>query len=124
MGQPFFRAEQRGRDGTFWHDVAPRALDSGGIVKWAIRQELEIPALTDEFVQAFTHSPVRTDDRLMIQSVCTKCGASRVVSLSDRSLEEWEDSHVCGKEQPAPKKPVRMPERPSRSPQSKTPRDI
>ena len=51
--------------------------------------------MTNEFFPAFTHSPLRSGDRLMIQSVCTKCGAYQIVSMSDRSLEEWEDGHVC-----------------------------
>jgi hypothetical protein len=51
--------------------------------------------MVHEFVQTFNRSPVRTNNRLMIESVCTKCGASSLVSCADQSLERWEDGHVC-----------------------------
>jgi hypothetical protein len=62
--------------------------------------------MTNEFFQAFSHSPVRTPDRLMIESVCTRCGASSLVSLSDSSLDRWEDDHVCESADPTKIVPV------------------
>ena len=32
----------------------------------------------------------------LVESTCTKCGASKTVSLRDGSLEEWESEHTCG----------------------------
>jgi hypothetical protein len=54
----------------------------------------------NEFNIEFARYGVRTEDRLLIHSVCTKCGASKLVSYHDGSLEKWEDSHKC-EERPA-----------------------
>lgn len=43
--------------------------------------------MASEFLPDFTHFPVRTEISLLIQTVCTKCGASRVVSVADGSLK-------------------------------------
>jgi hypothetical protein len=50
---------------------------------------------TTEFIQAFSHNPVYSGDRLMIESVCTQCGASKLVSMLDGSLKKWEKGHKC-----------------------------
>ena len=44
---------------------------------------------------SFTRSLVPHGSRLMIQSVCVRCGASRLVSKHDGSLENWEGGHRC-----------------------------
>jgi predicted nucleic acid-binding Zn-ribbon protein len=51
--------------------------------------------MASEPLQAFTHAPIRTDTRLMILSVCIKCGFSKLVSVQDGSLEKWETGHKC-----------------------------
>ncbi len=43
----------------------------------------------------FTHMPVKTEARLLIVSTCQKCGASKLVSSFDGSLQRWEDGHKC-----------------------------
>lgn len=44
---------------------------------------------------SYLRSLVPQGSRLMIQSECVACGASRLVSRHDGSLEEWEDGHRC-----------------------------
>jgi hypothetical protein len=51
--------------------------------------------MASENLQAFTHAPMRTETRLMILSVCIKCGLSKLVSVQDGSLEKWESGHKC-----------------------------
>jgi hypothetical protein len=51
--------------------------------------------VSDEFIQAFSHNAVYSGDRLIIESVCTRCGASKLVSMLDGSLKKWEDGHKC-----------------------------
>jgi hypothetical protein len=53
-----------------------------------------------KFHPAFSHDAVHTKDRIMIESVCMRCGARKLVSIQDGSLEKWEDDHDCGKRQP------------------------
>ena len=43
----------------------------------------------------FAHKLVRTGNRLMIESTCTKCGAVSLVSDHDDTLETWEEGHTC-----------------------------
>jgi hypothetical protein len=43
----------------------------------------------------FTLAAVLLENRVLIRSTCKKCGASRVVSVSDGSLRLWEDGHKC-----------------------------
>jgi hypothetical protein len=43
----------------------------------------------------FTRTLIKRERRLMIRSVCAKCGESKVVSASDGTLDDWEDSHKC-----------------------------
>jgi hypothetical protein len=43
----------------------------------------------------FSHTPVKTEARLLIVSTCRKCGASKLVSQFDGSLKQWEDGHEC-----------------------------
>ena len=45
--------------------------------------------------RAYERFEVRMESRLLIHSVCRQCGASRVVSSIDGSLEEWESTHTC-----------------------------
>jgi hypothetical protein len=45
--------------------------------------------------RAYERYEVRLESRLLIHSVCRRCGASRVVSSNDCSLEEWESTHTC-----------------------------
>jgi hypothetical protein len=51
--------------------------------------------VASEFLPDFTHFSASTEIRIIIQSVCTKCGASRLVSVSDGSLKKWEEGHTC-----------------------------
>jgi hypothetical protein len=39
----------------------------------------------------------RHEDRLLICTQCERCGARKVVSAADGSLEEWEEGHRCEK---------------------------
>jgi len=41
----------------------------------------------------YTYNEVRTDKTTLIVVTCNQCG--KVVSLSDGSLEKWEDGHAC-----------------------------
>ena len=43
----------------------------------------------------FTHKHVRTESRLLIQATCNQCGSSKLVSLIDGSLQQWESTHEC-----------------------------
>jgi hypothetical protein len=51
--------------------------------------------VTSEFLPGFSHFAVRTEKCILVQSVCTKCGASRLVSVADGSLKNWEVGHIC-----------------------------
>lgn len=44
----------------------------------------------------FTHSVVRTDSRVLILSVCTRCDRGQLVSCADGSMDEWEKNHRYG----------------------------
>ena len=44
----------------------------------------------------FSLSCVRTESRLLIHSTCRQCGASRLVSMHDGTLDQWHKEHVCG----------------------------
>jgi hypothetical protein len=44
----------------------------------------------------FTHGLARDDKgRLLIQSTCTHCLTSGIVSIRDASLQHWEFRHKC-----------------------------
>lgn len=43
----------------------------------------------------FTRKLERDEPRLLIRSTCARCGASRLVSEADQSLEDWEEEHRC-----------------------------
>ena len=43
----------------------------------------------------FTRVLVQVDCRTLIKSVCKRCGAWKLVSHLDESLEMWEDTHCC-----------------------------
>jgi hypothetical protein len=43
----------------------------------------------------FVYRLEREGDRSLIYSECVHCHASRVVSVADGSLKEWETSHRC-----------------------------
>jgi hypothetical protein len=51
--------------------------------------------VASEFLPDFSHFAVRTEKCILVQSVCTKCGASRLVSVADGSLKNWEEGHTC-----------------------------
>lgn len=42
---------------------------------------------------SFSYHLVETDGRMMLESTCKKCGASKLVSDRDGSLREWEMKH-------------------------------
>lgn len=58
----------------------------------------------------FTCTAVRDGASIKILSVCTTCGESRVVSVADGTLREWEQTHRCGSARKGPK-PVTAPVR-------------
>jgi len=43
----------------------------------------------------FVRTPVWRDERLLLKSSCSGCGASFVGSRADGSLQQWEDGHKC-----------------------------
>jgi len=43
----------------------------------------------------FSLSPVRVDERLLIHSLCLKCGTSKIVSAQDGTLYQWVNEHTC-----------------------------
>jgi len=43
----------------------------------------------------FTYAEVRTEKTVLILSTCKDCGACKLVSHFDLSLEDWERDHVC-----------------------------
>lgn len=45
----------------------------------------------------FTQVGIIADTRMMIVSTCTECGASKIVSTYDGSLEQWQNEHQCEK---------------------------
>ncbi len=46
----------------------------------------------------FVHAEVRVGDgRVLIRSTCKFCGAERIVSREDGSLDRWESGHDCSK---------------------------
>ena len=51
----------------------------------------------------FTRYLVRMKNLTLVHSICLKCGASRLLSSSDGSLQEWEEQHQCKKLAPADK---------------------
>lgn len=59
---------------------------------------------------SFTCTPVHEGNSIRILSVCKSCGASRVVSVSDGSLDEWQRTHECGTERKPPR-PQSYPQR-------------
>lgn len=54
----------------------------------------------------FICTPVQEGLSLRILSVCRNCGASRVVSVSDGSLDEWQGEHECGAERRPPQREI------------------
>ena len=47
---------------------------------------------------AFCYELKKVEDRLLIEGKCLHCGATRVVSAFDHSLEQWEEQHYCAKQ--------------------------
>jgi hypothetical protein len=43
----------------------------------------------------FLHTAIHECGRVMIWSSCIRCGAGRVVSVADGSLQKWECGHMC-----------------------------
>jgi hypothetical protein len=58
------------------------------------------------FPPQFIHNAIQTESRIMIESVCVRCGAFKVVSSQDRSLQAWEDRHECAVETPRDGQPM------------------
>jgi hypothetical protein len=44
-------------------------------------------------VQPFSHALQEVGNRMLIEDTCKECGASKLVSIFDGSLEEWEEQH-------------------------------
>lgn len=61
----------------------PNSLD-----EWMI--PLEPPSAPE-----YTRVLVQVDARTLIKSVCRRCGAWKLVSHLDESLETWEATHQC-----------------------------
>ena len=66
--------------------------------------------MTSEFLPGFSHFAVRTEKCILVQSVCTKCGASRFVSVPDGSLKKWEEGHTCKDDNLRDNRLVKMPD--------------
>jgi hypothetical protein len=43
----------------------------------------------------FDHQPIRLKGRLLLKSICARCGQSKVVSAADETLAAWEEGHIC-----------------------------
>jgi ribosomal protein S27AE len=43
----------------------------------------------------FTRTAIRTESRLLIQTICTNCGASKLIATHDETPEGWEEEHLC-----------------------------
>ena len=65
-------------------------------------------------LSTFMCTLVHEGDSLRILSVCKCCGASRVVSVSDGSLDEWQETHQCGEERKPPQPESFSPKRATR----------
>lgn len=50
--------------------------------------------------RTFAHSPVYEASRVMVLSICGRCGDSQVVSWHDGSLQHWEREHICTVKKP------------------------
>jgi hypothetical protein len=49
--------------------------------------------------QAFVRVAKMMDERTLIKSTCQKCGAAKIASHADDSLEKWESNHSCASSQ-------------------------
>jgi hypothetical protein len=54
----------------------------------------------------FTEIAVESEGRIVIQSTCTACGSSALVSVLDGTLQKWINGHRCGE---TPSKQIRTP---------------
>lgn len=61
-------------------------------------------------LSSYSCTAVHEGSSIRILSVCRICGASRVVSVSDGTLDEWQRSHECAPEREPPR-PVLMPQK-------------
>lgn len=61
-------------------------------------------------LSSYSCTAVQEGSSIKILSVCRICGASRVVSVSDGSLEEWQRTHECAVER-RPPRPVLVPQK-------------
>lgn len=43
----------------------------------------------------FVRVPILRGELVLIESTCTRCLGSEIVSAADDSLERWEANHVC-----------------------------
>lgn len=55
----------------------------------------------------FAESLEPEESHLKLRSACLRCGASRVVSAMDESLQNWHESHICSPVAPAQPSPER-----------------
>jgi len=54
--------------------------------------QLKKSAKEDQYIVAL----VRAENRLLIQSTCRECGASKLLTMHSGSLRRWRASHKCG----------------------------
>lgn len=52
------------------------------------------PAVSQK-IPEFVRTLVLDGQRTMIQSTCALCGATRIVSAQDGTIQAWENDHVC-----------------------------
>jgi hypothetical protein len=46
---------------------------------------------------AFRYELKKVGERLLIEGRCLRCGATKIVSTFDNSLDWWEEQHNCAK---------------------------
>jgi hypothetical protein len=61
----------------------------------AVQPRLIMPYEPQRGERKFSHCAVRLQDRLVIHSICLKCGASKIIQSDDGTLEEWVNEHQC-----------------------------
>ena len=61
-------------------------------------------------LSSYSCTAVHEGSSIRILSVCRICGASRVVSVSDGSLDQWQQTHVCAAER-RPPRPAAVPQK-------------
>jgi hypothetical protein len=52
----------------------------------------------EKFQHRLSRAALRDEQGLLlVESTCSKCGASKTVSIGNGWLQKWESSHICGK---------------------------